>query len=74
VFAADDAMTSDRTCEPICVQLQFGGGYNRNAERRLLGEVRREHGQQASDGPIREFDLEQAFGLKPGTDCSGVGR
>jgi len=26
------------------------------------------------DGLIRELGLEQAFGLKPGTDFAGVGR
>ncbi|MCG6862309.1 MAG: hypothetical protein LJE70_13695 [Chromatiaceae bacterium] len=66
-------MTLDRAREIIAQQLEFGGGYNRNAVRLLLGEVHREHGQQAVDSLIRELDLEQAFGLKPGTDFSGVG-
>ncbi|MEA3278911.1 MAG: hypothetical protein U9Q81_27175 [Pseudomonadota bacterium] len=67
-------MTLDRARELISTQLQFGGGYNRNAVRLLLGEIQREHGQEAVDRLIRELDLEQAFGLKPGTDFSGVGR
>ncbi|KAA6185179.1 hypothetical protein F2Q65_09735 [Thiohalocapsa marina] len=67
-------MTLDRARELITTQLQFGSGYNRNAVRLLLGEVQRTHGQQAVDGLIGEFDLEQAFGLRPGTDFSGVGR
>lgn len=67
-------MTPDRARELITTQLQFGGGYNRNAVRLILGEIHREHGQGAVDGLIRELDLEQAFGLKPGTDFSGVGR
>jgi hypothetical protein len=67
-------MTLDRAREIIAQQLQFGGGYNRNAVRLLLGEIQREHGQAAVDGLIRELDLETAFGLKPGTDFSGVGR
>jgi hypothetical protein len=66
-------MTLDRAREIIAQQLQFGGGYNRNAVRLLLGEVQREHGQAAVDTLIRELDLEQAFGLKSGTDFSGVG-
>jgi hypothetical protein len=66
-------VTLDRAREIIAQQLEFGGGYNRNAVRLLLGEVHREHGQQAVDSLIRELDLEQAFGLKPGTDFSGVG-
>ena len=67
-------MTLDRARELIKVQLQFGGGYNRNAVRLILGEIQREDGQGAVDGLIRELDLEQAFGLKPGTDFAGVGR
>ena len=67
-------MTQDRARELITTQLQFSGGYNRNAVRLILGEIQREHGQGAVDGLIRELDLEQAFGLKPGTDFAGVGR
>jgi len=67
-------MTLDRAREIIAQQLQFGSGYNRNAVRLLLGEVQREHGQAAVDSLIRELDLEQAFGLKPGSDFSSVGR
>ena len=67
-------MTLERAREIIAQQLQFGGGYNRNAVRLLLGEIQREHGQSAVDGLIRELDLETAFGLKAGTDFSGVGR
>jgi len=67
-------MTLERAREIIAQQLEFGGGYNRNAVRLLLGEVQREHGQSAVDELIREFDLEAAFGLKQGTDFAGVGR
>lgn len=67
-------MTLDKARELIQVQLGFGGGYNRNAVRLILGEIQREHGQQAVDGLIREMGLEEAFGLAPGTDFSGVGR
>jgi hypothetical protein len=67
-------MTLERAREMISQQLQFGGGYNRNAVRLLLGEVQREHGQAAVDGLIRDLALETAFGLKPGTDFSSVGR
>jgi hypothetical protein len=61
-------MTPDRARELIQVQLQFGGGYNRNAVRLILGEIHKEHGQPAVDRLIRELDLEQRFGLAPGTD------
>ncbi|MCU0835879.1 MAG: hypothetical protein MUC77_15835 [Chromatiaceae bacterium] len=67
-------MTVDRARELIVTQLQFGGGYNRNAVRLILGELGREHGQAAVDAIIRELDLETAFGLKPGTDFTTVGR
>ena len=67
-------MIPDRARELIRPQLQFGGGYNGNAARLIPGEVAREHGQGTVDALIRELDLEQAFGLRPGTDFSGVGR
>jgi hypothetical protein len=65
-------MTLDRARELIKVQLQFGGGYNRNAVRLILAEVQRDHGRAAVDGLIRELDLGQRFGLAPGTDFGGV--
>lgn len=67
-------MTLDRACELIKVQLGFGGGYNRNAVRLILGEIQREHGQPAADKLIDELDLQRAFGLTKDTDFSGVGR
>jgi hypothetical protein len=67
-------MTLDQARDLIRTQLQFGGGYNRNAVRLILGEVGRVHGQGAVDGLIRELGLEASFGLTPGTDYSGVGR
>ena len=67
-------MTLDRARAIITQQLGFGGGYNRNAVRLLLGEARRERGQAAVDAIIRELGLDEAFGPKPGTDFSGVGR
>ncbi len=33
----------------------------------ILGEVMREHGQEAVDLLIEELNLEEAFGFKPGT-------
>ncbi len=66
-------MTLQRAHELITIQLGFGGGYNRNAVRLILGEIQREHGQQAVDQLIRELDLEQAFDLAPGMDFSEVG-
>ncbi|MCG8489711.1 MAG: hypothetical protein AB2551_10200 [Candidatus Thiodiazotropha sp.] len=65
-------MTLDKAREIIKQQITFGSGYNRNAVRLLLGEIQREHGQQATDQLIRELALEEAFGLTPGTDFSHV--
>lgn len=67
-------MTPERARELIRTQLQFGGGYNRHAVRLILGEIQREHGRGAVDDLIRELDLEQSFGLRPGQDFSGTGR
>jgi hypothetical protein len=60
-------MTLGKARELLAVQAHMGGGYNRNAARLILAEVQREHGQDAVDAFIREFDLEQLFGFKAGT-------
>ncbi len=65
-------MTLDRARELIRVQLQFGGGYNRNAVRLILADVQREHGQGSVDALIRELDLDKAFDLAPGTNFGSV--
>ncbi|HIP53264.1 MAG TPA: hypothetical protein EYH03_04550 [Chromatiales bacterium] len=67
-------MRLEKARELIITQLEFGGGYNRNAVRLILGEVQREHGQAASDGLIAELGLEATFGLRPGTDFTRVGQ
>jgi hypothetical protein len=61
-------MTVDRAKELIAVQVQFKSGYNRNAVRLLLAEVTKHHGQKVVDGLITEFNLEELFGLKVGTE------
>jgi hypothetical protein len=61
-------MTLEKARELLAVQAQMGGGYNRNGARLILAEVQREHGQQAVDAFIREFDLEQLFGFRTGTE------
>ncbi len=63
-------MTLEKARELISVQANMGGGYNRNGARLILAEVQREHGQQAVDTLIREFDLETLFGFKPGASFS----
>ncbi|HFD80548.1 MAG TPA: hypothetical protein ENK05_09195 [Gammaproteobacteria bacterium] len=59
-------MTLEKAREMIGVQASMGSGYNRNSARLILAEVQREHGQQAVDRLIHEFDLENLFGFKPG--------
>jgi hypothetical protein len=60
-------MTLDKARELIAMHSSLGSGYNRNAARLVLGEVMRDHGQQAVDMLIREFDLETQWQIKPGT-------
>jgi hypothetical protein len=64
-------MTLEKARELLGVQASMGGGYNRNGARLILAEVQREHGQGAVDNLIRELDLENLFGFKPGTVFSG---
>lgn len=60
-------MTLDKARELLATHVALGSGYNRNATRLVLGEVQRVHGQSGVDGLIREFGLEQLWGIKPGT-------
>lgn len=59
-------MTLDKAKELLQVQVNMGGGYNRNGAKLILLEVQKEHGQAAVDQLIREFGLEQKFGFRPG--------
>lgn len=59
-------MTLERARELIKIQVEMGGGYNRNSVRVLLAEVSREHGQSAVDQLIIEFSLDEQFGLQVG--------
>lgn len=59
-------MTLDRARELISIQVDMGGGYNRNSVRVLLTEVSREHGQSGVDQLIHEFALDEKFGLQAG--------
>jgi hypothetical protein len=60
-------MTLAKARELLAVQADMGGGYNRNGARLILAEVQNDHGQEAVDALIREFDLETLFGFRPGT-------
>jgi hypothetical protein len=59
-------MTLDRARELLRVQADFGGFYNGNSS-----EVNKEHGQEAVDRLIRELNLTEIFGFKPGTRFEG---
>ncbi len=61
-------MTLEKARELLSVQAAMGGGYNRNGAKLILAEVQREHGQQAVDQLIAEFDLHSLFGFKSGTE------
>lgn len=59
-------MTLDKAKELLAVQVNMGGGYNRNGAKLILLEVQKEHGQAAVDKLIRDFGLEEKFGFKTG--------
>ncbi len=60
-------MTLEKARELVAMHVQLGSGYNRNAVRMVLGEVMRDHGQQAVDQLIIDYGLEQKWGIQPGT-------
>lgn len=60
-------MTLAKARQLLETQASFGGGYNRQGARLILGEVAREHGQEVADRLIREFRLDEIFGMAPGT-------
>lgn len=63
-------MTLDKARELIKMQISIGGGYNRSATRVILSEVNKIHGQEGVDRLIRELNLQEAFGFKPGSKFS----
>ena len=65
-------MTLAKARQLLETQASFGGGYNRQGARLILGEVVREHGQEAADHLIRELRLDEIFGMASGTQ-SGSG-
>lgn len=60
-------MTLERARELIEIQIGFGSGYNRNAAKLILAEVQKHHGQAGVDQLIKELNLEEVFGFKPGS-------
>lgn len=61
-------MTLDRAKELLQTQIDFGSGYNWNAAKLILAEVQKEHGMAAFDQLVKELELEQHFGITPGTE------
>lgn len=66
-------MTLAKARQLLETQASFGGGYNRQGARLILGEVVREHGQEAADRLIRECRLEEIFGIAAGTSSGSGG-
>lgn len=58
-------MTLDKARQLLQVQVDFGGGYNRNSARLILAEVVREHGQSCANQLINEMHLDKMFGFEP---------
>jgi len=65
-------MTLDKAREMLATHVSLGSGYNRNAVKMVLGEVSRDHGQQAVDNLIREFHLDEIWDLQPGTQFKSM--
>lgn len=66
-------MTLAKARQLLETQASFGGGYNRQGTRLILGEVAREHGQEVANRLVSEFRLDEIFGIASGTP-SGSGR
>lgn len=58
-------MTLEKARQLLQVQIDFGGGRNRNGARLIIADVVREHGQQAANQLIAEMQLDQIFGFIP---------
>ena len=59
-------MTLAKARQLLETQASFGGGYNRQGARLILGEVAREHGQEVADRLVRELRLDAIFGITAG--------
>lgn len=64
-------MTIDKAREPLKVQCDLGGGYNSNAVKLILAEIKRDHGQDAANTLILEFNIESIFGITPNSPLPG---
>ena len=61
-------MTLEKARQLLQVQLDFGGGRNRNGAKLILEDVIREHGQDVANKLIAEMQLDKAFGFFPVTN------
>jgi len=61
-------MTLDKAREYMAVHAEIASGYNRNGAKMLLVDVQKNHGQTGVDALIREYNLEELFGFKLGTE------
>ena len=61
-------MTLDKASELLAGQVDMSGGYNRNAAGLILAGIQADHGQAAVNALIGKFNMEELFGLKPGTE------
>jgi hypothetical protein len=60
-------MTLNKAKEYLAVQADLGStgsGYNRNAAKLILAEVQKEHGIEAANDFISEFNLDELFDLQ----------
>ncbi|MDH5445063.1 MAG: hypothetical protein OEY52_05860 [Gammaproteobacteria bacterium] len=59
-------MELDTAKELLQTQISMGGRNSSNGVKIILLEVSKAHGQQAVDQLIKELELEEKFGFKPG--------
>ncbi len=58
-------MTLEKARQLLQVQVDFGGGRNRQGARLIIEDVVREHGQNAANQIITEMHLQEIFGFAP---------
>lgn len=58
-------MTLEKARQLLQVQVDFGGGRNRQGARLIIEDVVREHGPNAANQIIAEMHLDELFGFAP---------
>lgn len=61
-------MTLDKARQLLQVQVDFGGGRNRQGTRLIIADVVREHGQEVANQLITDMRLDEIFGFIPASD------